>query len=249
MSGNTNVLFFLCMAVTFMGAVPPGKYRVEQVHHGARLQGSVTFKGAVPAPKVILISKDNNTCGTGNRQIQWVDLGDRRGLRNVAVYIASMDHGKAWNINPDGYLLDQKSCHFTPNFLAIPKGEKLRILNSDPMMHNIHMYEIVGRIRKTLFNKGQPERGTEFIKAINTRRGNTIKVECDAHNFMHAWIFVPENPYFDLVDAVGRFEMDSIPAGNYQVKAWHPTLGEQTAEVTLRADQELTLNFEFGTSE
>jgi hypothetical protein len=97
------------------------------------------------------------------------------------------------------------------------------------------MYEIIGRVRKTLFNKGRPARGTEFIKVINTRRGNTAKVECDAHNFMHAWIFVPENPYYDLVDSAGRFEMASIPAGNYVGKAWHPTLGERTSEVTLEA--------------
>ncbi|MFQ5652575.1 MAG: carboxypeptidase-like regulatory domain-containing protein [bacterium] len=52
-----------------------------------------------------------------------------------------------------------------------------------------------------------------------------------------------------LVDSAGRFEMDSIPAGDYVVTAWHPTLGEQASEVTLEAGQELSLNFELRTGE
>ncbi len=249
MSGNNKFLLFLCVAITFTGVVPSSKYRVEQVQNGAKLKGSVIFTSTVPAPKIMLISKDNNTCGTGNRLIQWVDVGNQSGLRNVAVYITNIDHGKAWNKKPASYTLNQESCRFVPDFFAIPKGKELRILNSDPMMHNIHMYEIIGRARKTLFNKGQHERGIEFKKLINTRRGNTIKVECDAHNFMHAWIFVPVNPYYDLVDSDGRFEMDNIPPGNYIVKAWHPTLGERESTVTLIAGQNLTLDFEFGKGE
>ena len=178
---------------------------------------------------------------------------DGKGLQNVVVYIANINQGKDWNKPKEGYLLNQEGCRFIPNFFAVPKGEQLRILNSDPTLHNIHTYEIIGRARRTLFNIGQPEKGFEFTKSIRPRRGNVVKIECDAHNFMHAWIFVPTNPYFalvknkgkELVNKEGEYKIEDIPAGTYTVKAWHPTLGMKESEVTLTAGQKMTLNFEF----
>ena len=238
-----SVLITLPLLV-FVG-FEPGVYTGVPVENGASIQGIVTFIGMVPAPKKFLISKDNNTCGTGNREIQWVTLANGRSLQNVAVYIVEIDHGKDWQKPENGYFLNQEGCRFIPDFFAVPKGEKLRILNSDPMLHNIHTYEVINRIRRTMFNTGQPEKGFEFTKQIHTRRGNIVKIECDAHNFMHAWIFVPENPYYNLVNTKGRYSIDDIPAGTYTVRAWHPTLGLEESKVTLQANQKMTLNFEF----
>jgi len=245
MKRSAKILAVLSLCLPFIFGAGPNPYRETTVAKGAAIQGVVKFLGKVPAPKKILISKNNEQCGNGNREIQWVAVADGNRLRNVAVYIAKIDHGKKWNHPKNGYMLDQQECRFLPDFFAVPKGETLRILNSDPILHNIHTYEIVKRVRRTMFNEGQPYKGFEFTKRIHTRRSNIVKIECDAHNFMHAWIFVPENPYYDLVNEEGEFAIDDIPAGSYVVKAWHPTLGEKVTKVTLAAGQKLKLDFEF----
>ena len=62
-----------------------------------------------------------------------------------------------------------------------------------------------------------------------------MKVECDAHDFMHAFVFVAKNPYYSVVDENGNFEIGDIPAGNYTIKVWHGVLGEQEDTVTVDA--------------
>ena len=96
-------LFTLCILIStgFKSEV----YKSVPIEDVASIQGIVTFKGTVPAPKKILISKDNNTCGTGNREVQWVTLTNGGGLQNVAVYITDIDHGKDWQKPKNGYLL------------------------------------------------------------------------------------------------------------------------------------------------
>ena len=244
MHSKLIALVALVAALISMGA-KPAPYTVAPVDNGATVQGVVTFAGTAPASDKILISKDNEVCGTGNREIQWVSSGDDKGLQNVAVYIADIEQGKDWDKPKEGYFLNQEGCRFVSDFFAVPKGEELRVLNSDPILHNIHSYEIIGRARRTLFNVGQPEKGFEFTKLIRTRRSNVVKIECDAHNFMHAWVFAPENPYFALVGAKGGYKIEDVPAGTHTIKAWHPTLGEQEAEVTLEAGGKAALNFEF----
>ncbi|MFQ5627357.1 MAG: hypothetical protein ACE5I1_01245, partial [bacterium] len=142
-------------AVSLFIGLSPAKYTVVPVENGASVQGMVTFSGTVPAPDKILITKDNHLCGTGNREIQWVDLAaDGKGLQNVAVYIAKIGQGKEWQKPKDGYLLNQEGCRFIPDFFTVPKGENLRVLSSDPTLHNIHTYEMIGRARRTMFNVG-----------------------------------------------------------------------------------------------
>jgi hypothetical protein len=38
---------------------------------------------------------------------------------------------------------------------------------------------------------------------------------------MNAEMFVVTHPYYAVTDESGRFEFTQVPAGNYQVVAWH----------------------------
>ena len=78
---------------------------------------------------------------------------------------------------------------------------------------------------------------------IKVRRGNVIKIECDAHDFMHAWAFAAENPYAAVTKEDGSFAIDGLPDGTYEVKAWHPVLGEKSMQVTVKGAT--TASFEF----
>ena len=61
-----------------------------------------------------------------------------------------------------------------------------------------------------------------------------MNIKCDAgHTWMSAYIVVTENPYYAVTNDNGIFEIKDIPAGKYQLKAWHEKLGTQIAEVTV----------------
>ncbi|RMF88509.1 MAG: hypothetical protein D6736_10390 [Nitrospinota bacterium] len=226
-------------------------YKEVAVTNGATLTGKVLFQGTPPAPKQVVINKNPEVCGTGYRELQEVKVTPEGGLQEVVVFLEKVKQGKPWPAPPDnGYLIDQKNCAFRPYLQVVPKKAKLVIVNSDPVLHNIHTYELIKRARRTLFNFGQPTQGMKTTKRLKTRRGNVVRVECDAHNFMLAWIFVADNPYYAVVDEQGEFTITDIPPGTYRVKAWHPFLGFQKAQkVTLAAQGKAEVNFTYQAKE
>ena len=217
-------------------------YDVAAVSGGGRVTGKVSFKGAAPAPKSIAITKDNQVCGTGNRDIVEVAVKDGN-LRGAVVYVAKIDKGKDWG-EFDKPVLDQKGCRFAPDVLVVKKDVDLTIRNSDPVLHNIHTYEIIGTVRRTMFNVGQPDKG-DMKQPMKVRRANAVKIECDAHDFMHAWAFAADNPYAAVSGDDGSFAIDNLPPGEYEVKAWHPVLGEKSAKVTVASGAAANASFEF----
>lgn len=216
-------------------------YEAGAVSGGGKVTGKVAFKGA-PSSKKLPITKDNAVCGTGEREI--VEINAKGGnLAGAVVYVAKIEKGKEWG-NIDKVVLDQKGCSFAPDPVIVKKDSELVVRNSDPVLHNIHTYEIIGAVRRTMFNVGQPDKG-DLKQPIKVRRANVIKVECDAHDFMHAWALAVDNPYAVATGADGSFTIDNLPAGEYEVKAWHPILGEKSAKVTVSAGGSANAAFEF----
>ncbi len=218
-------------------------YKERSVSNGGSVTGKVSFSGRDPAPKVYKISKDNEVCGTGNREIDYVAVNNGA-LTNVVVYLDKVKEGKPFPPELSNAKIDQKGCKFKPFLQVMRNATELAAVNDDPILHNIHTYEILGRARKTVFNVSQSQRGT-IKKRVALKRGNALKVECDAHDFMHGFIFVAKNPYFAVVDENGNFTIDNIPPGKYIIKAWHGKLREQKAKVDVFAGETTTINFEF----
>lgn len=233
--------WILVLVLAFAASVASA-YEVAPVTGGGKVAGKVAFKGAAPEAKKLPITKDNAVCGTGNREI--VEVAARGGnLAGAVVYVAKIDKGKPWGA-VEQPVLDQKGCRFTPEVLVVRKHAELTIRNSDPVLHNIHTYEIIGNVRRTMFNVGQPDKG-EMKQPVKMRRSNVVKIECDAHDFMHAWAFTADNPYVAVTRDDGSFSIDNLPAGDYELKAWHPVLGEKSATVSVKAGAAASAAFEF----
>ena len=216
-------------------------YEVAPVTDGGSVGGKVRLKGAAPPSKRMLIAKNKEVCGEGEREI--VEVAVKGGaLANAIVVIDAISKGKVWPRQKP--LLDQKGCRFIPPVMVVPKGGDLDILNSDPVLHNIHSYEIIGAARRTLFNFGQPNQGQTLTKPINVRRGEWIKIECDAHDFMHAWMFAAESPYAGVTREDGSFSITEIPPGKHKVRVLHPVLGAKEGEVTVPAKGRAEITFE-----
>lgn len=220
-------------------------YQVSDVVGGAVVSGQVSFTGPVPEASELLITRDFEVCGLGVRERREVDVSESGGLRSVVVYISGVEGGKPWPEAPEGHALDQVECFFDPYIQVLPRGIDLQIINSDPILHNIHGYELIDdRRRRTLFNLGQPDRGV-ITQPLRPRRGQQVGLECDAHDFMLGWIFTADNPYAVVVDSAGEFMMQDVPPGTYTVGAWHPFLGIMEQEITVAAETVTEVKFRF----
>ncbi|MEA3278258.1 MAG: carboxypeptidase regulatory-like domain-containing protein [Pseudomonadota bacterium] len=233
----------IAVAVVLPLAAEAAKYTEVEVANGGTVSGKVTFSGDDPAPNVYTISKDNDVCGTGTREIDYVRVnGDA--LNDVVVYLDKVKEGKPFPAELSKTEINQENCEFKPFLQVMKNGTDLDAINSDPVLHNIHTYEIMGRAKKTVFNVSQPKPGT-VTKAVKLKRGDAMKVECDAHDFMHGFVFVAKSPYSVQVADDGSYTIDNVPAGKYKIVAWHGTLKEQKGEVEVTADGTATADFAF----
>ncbi|RKZ42447.1 MAG: hypothetical protein DRQ49_01810 [Gammaproteobacteria bacterium] len=233
----------LCLPVSSYAA----GYKVVSVSNGGSIKGEVTFAGseadAKKHDKVYTSIKDEAVCGKGPRTIQYVKVNGSA-LNDVVVYLLKVKEGKAWIESEKNTTLDQKGCEFMPFFSIMANKGELTATNSDAVAHNIHTYEMIGRAKKTTINISQPNQNSEVTKEIKLKRGVSMKVECDQHDFMHGFVFVAKNPYYAVVAKDGTYQIEDIPAGKYKVKAWHGYLKDPKKQIlTVEAGQTESVNF------
>jgi hypothetical protein len=217
-------------------------YKVVDVSNGGSITGKINFTGKDAAPQTYKVAKDTDTCGSESRVIDYVDVKDGA-LRNVVVYLDKVKSGKKFD--KVDVKIDQKGCAFLPFMSVMTNNSTFEAKNSDPVLHNIHTYEIMGRAKKTVMNVSQPKQGSVTKKKVKLKRGAGMKIECDAHDFMHGFVFVAKNPYYAVVAEDGTYTIKDIPAGKYKVKAWHGTLGEKKGKATIAAGGSATVDFTF----
>ncbi|MBI3435650.1 MAG: hypothetical protein HY056_11320 [Proteobacteria bacterium] len=211
---------------------------------GGGIDGIVRVGDNLSAAEQIIIGKDNHICGEGHATPDPVTLSDERGLKNAVVMIKDIARGKPW-AKRERFDIVQEKCVFHPYIQFAPRSFELSILNKDPVLHNIHAYEIIGRARRTLFNIAQPQANQVDRHKVALTRGSIIEIDCDAHNWMSAWIVTSDHPYVAVTDSAGRFAIDDVPAGEFELVAWHPGLGSMStrAKVASKARAAATISF------
>lgn len=239
-----RILPILSLCVASLQPVTALAYKVVPVDNGGRISGKITFQGADPAPRQFIVAKDADTCGSGTRSIDFVRVNNGA-LTDAVVYLYKIKSGKDFPADITNAELNQEQCAFKPFIGVMKDGDQLTVRNSDPVLHNIHTYEIIGRAKKTVFNISQPGDLKTLRKQVTLKRGTAMKVECDAHDFMHSFTFVAKNPYFAVVGEDGSFSIDDVPPGSYKIRAWHGTLGEKKATVTVEAGGMARVDFVF----
>lgn len=156
------------------------------------------------------------------------------GIQNVVITI----EGTEGEFKEDPISIDQKNKTYWPRVSVSMVGNELTFLNNDAILHNVHSY----RGMETLYNVAMPK----FIKKRITKleQPGLMTVRCDVHQEMKAYVVVADNPHYTITNKAGLFEINSIPAGTYKIKAWHETLGSIEKEVTIVAGEKTAVIFE-----
>jgi len=204
----------------------------------AEISGKVKLKGD-PKPEVPI--QLDATCGKFYSKpltTRHYVVGQDHGLGNVFVYVKSgAQKAPAAGEAP---VLDQANCLYEPYVLGIATGQKLKIRNSDPFLHNVHGTPKPGGNKE--FNFAQPVKGQ--INEVSFDKPEILmRVKCDVHPWMFAYIGVTENPYFAVTDKDGNFKISNLPNGKYTIEAFHLKAGAKTQELQVAGDKK-DVNFE-----
>lgn len=222
-------------------SAPPSYFKVDQAT-SATVTGKVTFKGKRPALKELDLTEDPECAKLHHKPVYDESLvANRSGqLANAFVYIKGGLEGKQFEPPATPVTIDQKGCMFEPRVLGIQTGQELKVTNSDPVTHNIHPRAEVNRE----WNHSQAG-GAPPIERRFTKQEVMIRVKCNIHSWMHAWIGVVDNPYFAVTGTDGSFVLKNVPPGDYTIGVWQERLGTQEQHVTVAASSKQNLNFEF----
>ena len=208
----------------------------------AAITGTVSLTGSAPANPVIDMSEEPQCKAKHSGTISDPEYVVADGkVANVFVYVKSgLPAGQNYPVPSQPAVIDQDGCLYSPRVLGVMVGQKLEIKNSDPLLHNIKAVPTANRG----FNISQPTQGMTSTRTFNTKEV-MVPLECNVHGWMNAFVGVLDHPYFATTDADGRFSIQGLPAGTYEVEAWHEKFGTRTMNVTVGAEETKTADFTF----
>ena len=217
----------------------PEAYKSMKVSNGGTISGVVKFEGDVPEKKALEITKDAKVCGADEKFDESLVVGEGNALKNTIVYLIDISAGKDFDKKAKTEI-DQKGCKFTPHVQIVPVGARLTMLNSDKIMHNVHIFG------NNPVNKPQPKTRRKMpLKAVKEAEG-PVSVKCDIHGWMSAWIAYVPHPYFAVTNEKGEFTLEDVPAGEYKLGYWHEACGTNNkapVAVTVEAGGTVTQDF------
>ena len=153
-------------------------------------------------------------------------VGANRGIRWAVVSLQSPPAGPRPEPSGKPVPMDQQQCIYIPRVVVVPVGGTVEFLNSDRLLHNLHS----ASSENPSFNRTQPKGRT--IPVV-FKKPETVRIDCDLHTWMRAWVVVTEHPFYAVTEANGEFVIDNVPPGKYTLKIWQETLGTVTREVTV----------------
>jgi plastocyanin len=209
------------------------------------IKGRVLLTGKAPGNPIIRMGLDPmcNKMNTGSRPIQEVVVtGAGGGLANVFVSLQGNFPQTAVPSTP--VVIDQTKCIYHPRVIGARVGQTLQLKNSDPILHNLHAVST----HTNNFNVGQPSAGLVYQFKLKDEE-IMLRLKCDIHNWMSAYIGVVKHPYFAVTPATGAFQIDKVPAGTYTIQIWHERYGVQTKSVTVKPGATTTLDLTYSGSE
>ncbi len=151
------------------------------------------------------------------------DLPDRS--RSV-VYLETAPRGAFEEREPGHAVMDQRNETFVPHVLAITTGTTVDFPNSDRIYHNVFSLSKPNR-----FDLGRYAIGKS--RSVRFDRPGIIRVFCDIHSHMNAFILVFSHPYFAMTDGTGAYRIDNIPPGMYNVIAWNEGVASEPKPVAV----------------
>ena len=123
---------------------------------------------------------------------------------------------------------------FLPRTLAVPVGSTVRFPNQDVILHNV--FSVSGKNR---FDLGLYKRGDG--KTATFEQPGVVRVFCNVHHNMVAYVLVVDTPFSTSPDFNGGFRLEDLPDGPGTLKVWHERSEPYSQEVTLPLDGPLNI--------
>ena len=218
MSRSTKAWMFCLLWLMVAERAPAqSNYAVVSLDHPGKISGTVKWSGPVPQAVSFPINKDPSVCDPDSkhsRDLERLIVGPQGGVANTVVFLKNISSGKAFDFPEARRSLNQVRCRYEPHILLVAQNAELGMKSSDATLHTVHMdgaatYNLPFPFPNQVITRPMPSAGV-------------VNLKCNGgHVWMNAEVLVAPHPYYAVTDESGRFELTGVPAGDYQIVAWH----------------------------
>jgi len=165
-------------------------------------------RGPVVSGKIVVLDKGNKPSTDVGQAVIWLESPRAVPVTPMTAQVVTSDK------------------EFKPRVVVVTVGSTVEFPNSDPFDHNVFSLSQEG-----LFDLGLYGRG--MAKSARFTRPGIIRVYCNVHAQMSAFVVVRDSPFYAQPGGDGSFSIGAVPPGTYTLRAWH----ERAAELPPQAIQ------------
>jgi len=137
--------------------------------------------------------------------------------------------GKSASAKPGKAVVDQVDREFVPYVSVVSVGSEVSFPNQDDIRHSVYSFSPAKRFELKLYS------GTKAAPVVFDKPG-VVALGCNIHDWMLAYVYVTEAPYFGRSDAKGALTLKGLDSGEYEVRLWHPDASQGEQVKRLRVD-------------
>ena len=216
--GNKPLTFFCVLMIVggvatgFRGSMPAGNTLTGRIVLPDESSGLRIVKG-----------KRYTTSGPQSARKKEIDRQNHSD-RQMLISLHPRDFNAGQMPPTRNVIITQQEKTFIPKVVAVTPGSSVAFLNEDIEIHNVQC--LTPRAR---FSKGRRSPGVTVRQTIE--KVGKLKVTCDIHKEMSAYIICFDTPYFQKAAPDGSFRLEGLPDGRYLLKVFHYDLGERQEEI------------------
>jgi plastocyanin len=149
----------------------------------------------------------------------------------VANAVVTID-GPASPASPEALhaVMDQREGTFIPHVLAVVVGTTVDFPNHDRTLHNVFSGSSAKKFDLGMYGEGE-------TRSVTFDKPGVVRIGCNAHPAMGAFVVVHSSPLVAVTDATGSYTIEGVPAGSHRLRVWHESLAEREAPVVVHEGQ------------
>ncbi|MBI4584066.1 MAG: hypothetical protein HY717_08590 [Planctomycetes bacterium] len=201
-----------------------------------KITGEVVLKGKLPKLEPLKIKADHRDrafCGAEVPNERLI-VNDKKQVANAVVSLNIKPAAKA---KPRELELTNDKCRFVPHVQATTVGSIIKISNKDEgVLHSAHAY-LGAEFNIAISSSSKP-----VEKKLN--RAGRVVIKCDTHEWMQADIQVFPHDFFAVTGVDGKFSLEGIPPGEYELMAWQEACEEVKQKIKVEAGKTAEIKVE-----
>lgn len=196
---------------------------------GSSITGIVTTtaKGTPP----VRVTIDQKVCG--NELPDEAIVVDAQGhLANAVVMLTGVKRPATGDA-----VVSNEKCRFGPRVQIVRPNATVKTTSKDAVLHTTQAQLESGKI---VFNVALPLANMTISKPVGA--AGPVRLSCNTHPWMRGWMIVTDEAAA-VTSADGRFRIDNVPPGTYELRVWHESLKAVAQKVIVVAGKPTDANF------